>query len=419
MSPALSGRGARVRCDDSGEFMLRNLKGIRLDPEYISPAIHPHSSFPDTSSVPGNGDKPKGKARKTVQFHDYAQVGSFDTIGWTDELGVTRRVGVGHVTELSPIPIAPPATAAPERQAGSPAMETEHNAPPSASLSPSAPQDSAHVAPTAQSAPPTVALTPDSEPVKPPLPQRDLVDPFLPSWLQDAPSSQQTDAGGGPVAHDDSNSGSLPDHDNPTGSAASPHMAPGHPLHDSSSVISRPPHGPPVNPLAQATPQKSPFRSTLFHRPMGTSDGSVFHKDPSRPFPSSSKSGRAYFPGSSRANNASCDSGPRQPAPSFAGRPTPGLQPIIRTQTNHLGPQHASLRPASMPRLPCSLPSPPRPRRSSRLRPIPGQFGSPKVVLHRLPFHSPYLLGSLLPVGSPHQPRPPPRPQRISPRTRP
>ena len=97
MQPTNSGRGARVRREDTGIFMIRNRKGIVVNPEYLTPIL-----ISSTSRVAASADQAKGEhqspATKEVTFADMASVGEFETVGWQDELGKLHRIGIGPVT---------------------------------------------------------------------------------------------------------------------------------------------------------------------------------------------------------------------------------------------------------------------------------------------------------------------------------
>ena len=153
-----SGRAARVRRTDTGEFMLRNRKGIRIDGDYLKSVL----SFPQKVHASGAAAKSKGPPRP-ISFADQAEVASFQTIGWKDELGDMRRIGVGHVTPEPSIPtffadLRP--TTAPQE---SPGADAEANITGSRTPEQAATTGPAHASARSE-APPNVALSQEQPP---------------------------------------------------------------------------------------------------------------------------------------------------------------------------------------------------------------------------------------------------------------
>ena len=105
MAVSDTGRGARVRRTDTGAFMLRNRKGMKLDPKFLTPIIIT-SPTSRASTIMRRREVQSQKEHKAtrVSFADRASVASFETHGWVDELGKTRRIGIGGVTPEEPIP---------------------------------------------------------------------------------------------------------------------------------------------------------------------------------------------------------------------------------------------------------------------------------------------------------------------------
>ena len=100
MSISDTGRSARVKRSDTNVSLLRNSKGIKIDPHFVTPVIV--GSVNGLSPPGGDGElgdtsQDRGdtsRAKKSVTFSDNNMVGYFHTVGWMDEQGKTRRIGV-------------------------------------------------------------------------------------------------------------------------------------------------------------------------------------------------------------------------------------------------------------------------------------------------------------------------------------
>ena len=313
MSLSLSGRSARVRLRDTGEFWLRNRSGIRLDPNYLRPAIISSSHSPVSSSCMSSKDSQAGGVRqkRRVSFADQATVAEFSTTGWRDETGKVRRIGTGGVRPSEPI-----ATFYAESPRLSPPQAATQGAQ-------STPKDTASPVP-GQSGP----MAADAPPVAPPpLPEHSST-----STENDAPI-QANDEHPGDGRHSHRSAGPGLDH-------ALPRPKPQHPpgplalAVPGSDDLHRGHFSRGSGPQAPKRPKRALFSSTLFSHPQGPNHVSAIPTQcPARRLPRGAGHDRARFPGVPHAVTGQCSQPDGSLPPRIQGAPPPpGLRPAIRAQ---------------------------------------------------------------------------------------